>query len=321
MRTKTAPSEIFSMSPFQSPCVSDKKTPVFVDAELKYPQIYPKVKHSMLFDIWNIPKWGIQNPLWGASLMALAAIIFIIGSLAPGLQRSIFILIMGVAYLSSIVIGPVGLILFIIEMSVYFMEATRWQKADFQVRRQAEIDRIANSPEYKETCNKIYDQYLKDYEQAKQKYEKEIAEQPTKIAEAESDLKSKQNTAEYLAYLYYHTEETLDELYNADKLIPINYLEQPIVEIIYQIMDSSIYDTKTAIEMYDRQKEHYLKQAQIEETQRYNELQAEANQIGYANLEAQMEANDIADRARRDRNVADAIKIYQNHRIIKNTRR
>ena len=79
-------------------------------------------------------------------------------------------------------------------------------------------------------------------------------------------------------------------------------------------MSSSIYDTKTAIEMYDRQKDHYLKQAQIEETQRYNELQEQANQIGYANWEAQMEANNIADRARRERNIADAIKIYQNHR-------
>lgn len=291
-----------------------KEKPVFVDPKLEYPQIYPRVKCSMLFDIWDIPKWGSQNPLWGISLLGLSAISLIIALLAGEFQGIIAVVIMFVAWPSVLIFGAAGLVLFILEMFNYLSGITRWQKADLQVRKQAEINRIVNSQEYKVSCKKIYDQYIKNYEQAKQKYERELEEQPTKIADAEADLKSKQNTADYTAWLYFSALDYRKALLDKYKLLPESYRANDVVEKIYEIMNSSIYDTKTAIEMYDRQKDHYLKQAQIEETQRYNELQEQANQIGYANWEAQMEANNIADRARRERNIADAIKIYQNHR-------
>lgn len=114
------------------------------------------------------------------------------------------------------------------------------------------------------------------------------------------------------------------ELYEATKIIPLHYRDLKALEYIYQLMSTSDYDIKEAVNMYDKELQRQQEAKRIAEQQRANELQAQAiqladeqNQLAYEQNALLDEQNAIAEKARKEATVAAAASAIQRHNTNK----
>ena len=109
-------------------------------------------------------------------------------------------------------------------------------------------------------------------------------------------------------------ESQRDGLYDKLNGIPVHYRKTEIIRYIYNAVSTSDYTIKEAIELYDRNEQRKVDEARLREQQIYNQLQEEANVYADEMNELQREANETAEKARRDMNIANVSNIYQNHK-------
>lgn len=185
----------------------------------------------------------------------------------------------------------------------------------YKKEQKEDIKRIRNSAEYKAQCAKLDEEFDRQQEIANQKYktEKNIYETETlpkyrrefqawtdqhsqKIQQTESKLRDGQ--------------KTLDLIYETTKIVPIQYRKIEILQYIYNLISTSDYDVKQAIDVYDRNEQRRLDTARLREQQQANALADEQNDLLY-------EQNKIADKARKDANKAAVIGTIQRHNTNK----
>ncbi len=246
--------------------------------ERKYPEIRPTIKFNWLHALLPFVV-AIAVAVIGAALMAG-------GMLSGGFVLS------GI----SAVLIPLSLIW----IPIYYFALHRKKQKE-------NIEQIRNSVEYRNHCaavDKEFDRmqgeadaiYLKQAEEYNTvilpKYEKDLgewtAQHTEKVNETERDLRN--------------TEEALNDLYESTKIVPLQYRKIEPLQFIYDMISTSDYDVRSAIEMYDRNEQRRLEEIRIQlENERLREQQY-SNQLQEVNNQLQYEQNEINDRARRDAN-------------------
>lgn len=122
-----------------------------------------------------------------------------------------------------------------------------------------------------------------------------------------------------------------DYLYRSSKIIPMQYQNIGALKYISQMMSTSDYDIKEAINMYDKEIQRQQEMLRLQEQKKANALQAHAiqladeqNQLAYEQNALLDEQNAISERARENANTAAIIGTIQRHntnKALKNMRR
>lgn len=141
-----------------------------------------------------------------------------------------------------------------------------------------------------------------------------------------------------LADDYNATINSIENLYNTTKIVPVQYRSVEVISYLYDYMSSSDADIQQGLTSYDSHVQHELTQSHIREQQISNVLADERNQIAQKQTELSMEqnrlayeqnliavrqnelseeGNEIARKARRDANIAAAIATIQRHNTNK----
>lgn len=187
--------------------------------------------------------------------------------------------------------------------------------AIYRKEQKEDIERIRNSAEYKAECAKLDEEYDKQQEAMNQKYnaEKHIYDTETLPKYNQALNEWKQQQAQKVNKL---TEELsaakteLESIYNETKIVPMQYRKIPVLQYIYDLMSTSDYEIKEAIDLYERNEQKKIDKARLYEQQKANALADEQNDLLY-------EQNEIADKARRQANFASAVDVVQRHNTNK----
>lgn len=192
----------------------------------------------------------------------------------------------------------------------------------YKPQLRSEIESIKNSEEYKLQCQQAEEKYEKQqkeydeqYEKAVNqyknvdlpKYEKELSQWTEKHKAEIADKKAALNSAK--AQLQLH--------YSQTKIVPAQYREISALNFIYEMISTSDYTVKEAIEKFDEQKHRELQLAHIREQRQANQLAYEQNQLAYEQNDLLEQQNEISRKARRDANIASAIDIAQHYKTNK----
>lgn len=113
----------------------------------------------------------------------------------------------------------------------------------------------------------------------------------------------------------------LKMLYETTKIVPIQYRKIKILEYIYNVISTSDYDVKYAIDLYDRNEQRKLEEMRLLAQQRANSLAEGQNILLEGQNYLAQEQNEIAEKARRDANIASAVATVQRHNINKNIKK
>ena len=196
----------------------------------------------------------------------------------------------------------------------------------YKKEKLADEERIRNSDEYKAQCaaldlefDKQQESENKKYKEAKMifdtetmpKYQQELKEWTDKHNAEINDNKRKLSNAE----------SELSSLYNNTNIIPMQYRDIPALQYIYDMISSSDYDVKEAIESYDKKVQRDLDMHKINEQQIANQLAYEQNQLAYEQNALIDEQNYIADKARKQANAAALVGAVQRHNTNKSLKK
>ena len=170
----------------------------------------------------------------------------------------------------------------------------------FSKRKKAEEERLRAEPEYRNACLEIDRYYEAQVHQAEMEFAAAQKEYNEEILPGiESEIGKKRNAVRA-------SEGELKDLFETSKIIPKQYQNTSALEYLYDMMSTSEYDIKEAINSYERD----MTRRREEEAMR---LQAEANAIEDARVGALEEANYIADRTRREQRRQAVVGMVQNH--------
>lgn len=127
----------------------------------------------------------------------------------------------------------------------------------YKKKKEAEIERIRNTPEYRQQCAAMDEAVRQKQDAANEQYRMKMKEYQEVIlpkyekAFAEWTQKRDKETAEEEAAL--HTaEQKLAALYNTTKIVPTQYRTTEALRHIYDVMQSSNYTIQQAIEDYNQ---------------------------------------------------------------------
>lgn len=180
--------------------------------------------------------------------------------------------------------------------------------------RKRDIERIKNSNDYIEKCKTI-DKEISEKQKAEDKrYDEALCIYNMKTIPEYNEKKriwkeDKDKVIAEIAKKISEKENRLGILYNS-KIIPKGYRNIEALDYMEEMMESSTFDIKEAIASYDSYMARQLDEQRIAEQQAMNKLQYEANCIAE-------ESNSIANRARREANVASVVGVIQRHNTNK----
>ncbi len=182
--------------------------------------------------------------------------------------------------------------------------------------------RIQNSDEYKAQCAEIDKEIAEKQAQADALFNEKMTEYDNEIMPKYNEELTawKENHNSKIKKLTSDLEEARTELlnhYDTTKVVPIQYRNIDALQYIYNMISSSDYDVKQAIENYDRQKQRQLEEARLREQQIANELAEEQAHLLDEQAYLLSEQNEIARKARRDSNIAAAVGTVQRHNTNK----
>lgn len=112
-------------------------------------------------------------------------------------------------------------------------------------------------------------------------------------------------------------EEQLEALYASTKIVPAQYRDMDALEYLYDMISSSDYSIREAIEMYDKERQRRLEEQKIHAQQRANTLADQQLQLTCEQNELLQQQNAISDRARKDARNAAIIGTVQRHHTNK----
>ena len=181
---------------------------------------------------------------------------------------------------------------------VYYFALYRKQKA-------ATIERIRNSAEYQQQCtaarmatNRQQQEFDEAYTKAKEEYDSVLLPryQAARSAwETEHQAQIRKEEQELS-----QAKKELAALYGETRIVPAQYRRVDALQYIYDMISTSDYDVRQAIEYFDKSQQRALEEMRLQEQQQANALAMEQNDL----LDRQ---NSIAEKARRDANIAAAV--------------
>lgn len=191
----------------------------------------------------------------------------------------------------------------------------------FSKKQDEDKERVKNSPEFKkrvEDVKKDYEarqyEYDKEYERAYKVYEEELKqwniENDKFEAERKKNIEECQSTIDSLRNFI---NEQFESLYEYGG-VPEKYRQLDAVRYLSKVLSTTQYTLKDALEMYDRQQLIELQNQRLAEQQRHNDLQEEANDRAAYMNELQERANEVAEKTRRDQNIANAALLHQSQK-------
>ena len=184
------------------------------------------------------------------------------------------------------------------------------------------INMVKNSSEYKSQCANIDKEASKKQAEADLKYKNDLAEYENILMpqyEKEfNDWRIKHNAE--ISEVENILNKAIKELsihYEDTKIIPLQYRTIPALQYVYDMVATSDYDVKQAIDAYDKNEQRKLDMERLEEQRRLTEQQKTANELAAVNASLLQEQNEIAERARRDANRAAVVGTIQRHNFNK----
>lgn len=184
-----------------------------------------------------------------------------------------------------------------------------------------DVKRIKSSEEYRDEYQRrlniqksqqqIYDQ---EYREALEVYDKDYADWENAKHAFEADQKLQCNAA-----IEYKKEQRkiLNKMFDDFGKIPNGYRTYECIKYVRNILGSSDLDIKTALEMYDREQQRILEHERIEALNEQNRLQSQRNAELEYQSQLQEQANDIAQKHRRESAAFGAYNAYQNSKQTK----
>lgn len=179
-----------------------------------------------------------------------------------------------------------------------------------------DVKRIKASKEYKDEYQRRlniqqYQQHLynQEYVKALKVYNKDYADWESAKRSFEADRKLRCNAA-----IEYKKEQRklLNQIFDDFGKIPNGYRTYECIKYVRNILGSSDLDIKTALEMYDREQQRILEYERIEALNKQNRLQSQRNAELEYQSQLQEQANDIAQKHRRESVAFGAYNAYQN---------
>lgn len=187
---------------------------------------------------------------------------------------------------------------------------------------QSYIENTKNSPQYISQCNQIdfqnnqlknneYQKYLND----KQEYDETIypkykSELDNWTAEHEKRVSMQESVVNELS-------DMLSIHYRKSGIIPLQYREQDTLQYLYDMMSTSDYDIKEAINMFDKNTQRQIDIAKIQSQEESNNLLYEQNTLAMEQNSLLNEQNRIADQARREAKLQAFVGAVQTHNTNK----
>lgn len=224
---------------------------------------------------------------------------------------------------------PVTVIYWFVKKSAYTnkkkeLDAALTQEPDY-IQAKAEADRIAEQKQMEIAEDLRNQQADLDCQYAKAKEQYDTVVMPKYKAElaawtTEHDKKVQEVTDKLEA-----DRRAQAELYETSKIIPMQYRDVEALTYIYQLMSTSEYDLKEAVDMYDKELKRQQEEARIKEMQRANNLADEQNyrlmqqnELLNDQNELQYQQNAIAEKQRKDDRRREIETEYHRHQIRKN---
>lgn len=184
-----------------------------------------------------------------------------------------------------------------------------------------EYNEILNSEDFKLACNDAHGEYLYKCNRAQEEYEDAMFDYNC-VMKAYNDEKTAffeeiKTKIDNLSSAISTNEHNLETLYTESKCVPEKYRTEEALTYLYDEMTNSTYTLNESFMSYDRHRQYELDQQRLAE-------QRIANDIADANCRAQQEANAlteegnaIANKARRDANIAAVVSAVQRHNTNK----
>lgn len=233
-----------------------------------------------------------------------------------------------IAYLAlTIVTGIMNFIMFAIWLfllpgaAVVAIILRVMRDSQFAKLKQKDIERIKASKEYRDEYQRRLDDQKRRQDEFDKQYETELTQfksdwntwkQNKKIWEADRQKRYEAAKAERL-----HEGDILDQMFDEFGKFPKQYQFDKCVTYVREVLSTSDVDIKTAIEMYDRERQRQLEYERIDALNRQADLQAQRNRELEYQSELQERANDIAERHRREAAALGAYNAYQNTKQTK----
>ena len=192
----------------------------------------------------------------------------------------------------------------------------------YENEKKKAVERIRNSEWYRQQCalakseaDRQQQAYNAEYSVAKNYYD------TTVLPQFKAELKQWQDRHEKVIAAaeqeLAQCENELTEIYQNSRMIPMQYQNSYALQHIYDTVSSSDYDIKQAIESFEKYEQRRLNEELIKQQRAANDLAAEQLYQQQEANDLRAEANDIADRARREANRAAFVNAVQQHNFNK----
>ena len=156
----------------------------------------------------------------------------------------------------------------------------------YKKKKEKQIGEIKNSLEYNKRCadakrkfSELQEEYDASFQKEQKKYETEIL--PKYLEDLELWEKDHNIKVEKTKEDFQTAKNELDTFFEENKVVPVQYRTIDALQYIHDIMSSSDYNVKEAIEMYDRNE-----QLKIEEQKRLDQKQANEQALEQQKKEA-----------------------------------
>lgn len=187
--------------------------------------------------------------------------------------------------------------------------------AIYRKKKKEAIEKVRNSEEYKQQyeaakaeADKMQQDYDAEYAAAKEKFD--TVTMPKFQQEYAEWEKGKNERINQLKQKLAKLQQELNELYAQTRIVPVQYRSIYALQYIYDMISTSDYDVRQAIDSFDKSEQRRLDEMRLQEQQQANALAMEQNDL----LDEQ---NDIAKKARRDANIASFVGAVQRHNTNK----
>ena len=185
----------------------------------------------------------------------------------------------------------------------------------YRKQQAAAIAQIRNSDEYRKQCADAQAAAGEQQRRFDEEYEKALAEYESVLLpkyQAERSAWEAEHRAqiEKMEQELAQLKQELSALYEQTRIVPAQYRDAYALQYIYDMISTSDYDVRQAIDSFDKNEQRRLDIMRLQEQQQANALAMEQNDL----LDRQ---NTIAAKARRDANIAAVVGTVQRHNTNK----
>ena len=197
-----------------------------------------------------------------------------------------------------------------------------WPVLWYAVINKARVQRIVNSQEYQYACWMIDYQYQESLRIAEVQYAEQMNYYNSVVMvdynrnKAQWDAEHNKNV-EDAERKYEEAKGLLDEYYEVTRLIPQKYHNVNALEYIFTVLNTSQYSLREAIDDYERMEQRRIEMSRLREQRAANDLAYQQAQLTAQQNDLLDEQNFIAERTRRDQNLANAVSAIQRHNTNK----